>query len=311
MTSPSLRKPLITLLSSPSHRPGWNPAVGRICCSLLGAIACLISVEAVIAGDQPREKTVSEAWQSHLDDMLDGLHDFASFETAGEFWARQHDQQSRNAGASSDLRSTFPDRRPLRKFISNHTWEQPSEPSEDVFDSSPVAVLAPEVAPAVHSQESADEQSESSRRLKTDIRTIKPSLSYALRDIDATQLPSDYDNRLDKGEYVARKMSPAVLQWAPTNFYHYPLYFEDPALERYGHAWHPVVQPFVSTGRFAGQLVGLPYQMVINPVHSRQYALGYYRPGEPAPKKHYQIPWNNEAVVMQTAAIVGLFLIIP
>ncbi|MFM8477855.1 MAG: hypothetical protein ACKOEO_18890, partial [Planctomycetaceae bacterium] len=180
-----------------------------------------------------------------------------------------------------------------------------------VYETRPVAVMGPDVSPAVHRQQVNDEQPESSRRLKTDIRTIKPSLSYALRDIDATQLPSDYDSRLDKGEYVARQMSPAVLQWAPTNFYHYPLYFEDPALERYGHAWHPLVQPVVSTGRFAGQLVGLPYQMVLHPVHSRQYALGYYRPGEVAPKKHYQIPWNNEAVVMQTAVVVGLFLIMP
>jgi hypothetical protein len=185
------------------------------------------------------------------------------------------------------------------------------EPAIDVFDSKSAAVLGPEPVAVSHAEAVQDGEPETSRRLKTDIRTIKPSLSYALREIEASQLPSDYDSRLDKGEYVARKSSPAVLQWAPTNFYHYPLYFEDPALERYGHTYHPIVQPFVSTGRFAGQLVGLPYQMVLNPVHSRQYALGYYRPGEPAPKKTYQIPWNNEAVAVQTAVIAGLFLILP
>ncbi|MFM7038710.1 MAG: hypothetical protein ACKO2L_13410 [Planctomycetaceae bacterium] len=261
-------------------------------CSLAGLTA---------TADQPREKSLGQAWQSHLDEMLDGVNDVAPFESAGDLFARRHVREGQAPSHEG----------PLRRFVKRHTWEQTPEPQVDVFDASPVAVLAPEVAPAVHLQQSQDERPESSQRLKTDIRTIKPSLSYALRDIDATQLPSDYDSRLDKGEYVARKMSPAVLQWAPTNFYHYPLYFEDPALERYGHAYHPIVQPFVSTGLFAGQLVGLPYQMVINPVHSKQYALGYYRPGEPAPKKHYQIPWNNEAVVMQTAAVVGLFLIIP
>lgn len=302
MTLPSLRKPRITPSNNPSGCPASRPGLfSRICCTLLAAaLGCSLG-GSTAAADQPREKSLGQAWQSHLDEMLDGVHDVAPFESAGDLFARRH------------VREKHPDSQegPLRRFVKRHTWEQPEEPIMDVFDAKPVAVLAPEVAPAVHVQQSTDERPESSRRLKTDIRTIKPSLSYALRDIDATQLPSDYDSSLDKGEYVARKMSPAVLQWAPTNFYHYPLYFEDPALERYGHAYHPIVQPLVSTGLFARQLVGLPYQMVINPVHSRQYALGYYRPGEPAPKKHYQIPWNNEAVVMQTAAVVGLFLIIP
>jgi len=273
----------------------------KICCSLFAAAVSCSLAGLTATADQPREKSLGQAWQSHLDEMLDGVNDVAPFESAGDLFARRHVREGQAPSHEG----------PLRRFVKRHTWEQTPEPQVDVFDASPVAVLAPEVAPAVHLQQSQDERPESSQRLKTDIRTIKPSLSYALRDIDATQLPSDYDSRLDKGEYVARKMSPAVLQWAPTNFYHYPLYFEDPALERYGHAYHPIVQPFVSTGLFASQLVGLPYQMVINPVHSKQYALGYYRPGEPAPKKHYQIPWNNEAVVMQTAAVVGLFLIIP
>ena len=302
MTSQLLRKPRIT----PSNNPSGCPAppttlFSKIRCSLFAAAVSCSLAGLTATADQPREKSLGQAWQSHLDEMLDGVNDVAPFESAGDLFARRHVREGQAPSHEG----------PLRRFVKRHTWEQTPEPQVDVFDASPVAVLAPEVAPAVHLQQSQDERPESSQRLKTDIRTIKPSLSYALRDIDATQLPSDYDSRLDKGEYVARKMSPAVLQWAPTNFYHYPLYFEDPALERYGHAYHPIVQPIVSTGLFAGQLVGLPYQMVINPVHSKQYALGYYRPGEPAPKKHYQIPWNNEAVVMQTAAVVGLFLIIP
>jgi len=302
MTSQLLRKPRIT----PSNNPSGCPAppttlFSKIRCSLFAAAVSCSLAGLTATADQPREKSLGQAWQSHLDEMLDGVNDVAPFESAGDLFARRHVREGQAPSHEG----------PLRRFVKRHTWEQTPEPQVDVFDASPVAVLAPEVAPAVHLQQSQDERPESSQRLKTDIRTIKPSLSYALRDIDATQLPSDYDSRLDKGEYVARKMSPAVLQWAPTNFYHYPLYFEDPALERYGHAYHPIVQPFVSTGLFASQLVGLPYQMVINPVHSKQYALGYYRPGEPAPKKHYQIPWNNEAVVMQTAAVVGLFLIIP
>ena len=59
------------------------------------------------------------------------------------------------------------------------------------------------------------------------------------------------------------------------------------------------------------QLVGLPYQMTLHPIASREYALGYYRPGECAPKKHYQIPFNEEATLMQVAIIAGLIIVIP
>ena len=148
-------------------------------------------------------------------------------------------------------------------------------------------------------------------RLRTDIREIRPTLGYAMRNIDAGQLPEGFNEKLDQGDYIARQSSPAVLQWAPTNLYHNPLYFEDPALERYGHTYPPVVQPFASAGRFATQLVGLPYQMSLHPVHSREYTLGYYRPGECAPKKHYQIPFNEEAAIVQAAAMAGFFLIFP
>jgi hypothetical protein len=299
MTLQLLRKPQITLSNKPSGAAAAATSLWRLCCGLSGLAVCILTGPWAPA-DQPQEKTAGQAWQTRMDNLFGGVDDMVPFEGAGAMWARRHSGRGQAVAGG-----------PMRRFISNHTWEQMPEPTVDVYDAKPIAVLGPEVAPAVHHQQANDEQPESSRRLKTDIRTIKPSLSYALRDIDSTQLPADYDSRLDKGEYVARQMSPAVLQWAPTNFYHYPLYFEDPALERYGHAWHPLIQPAISTGRFAGQLVGLPYQMVLHPVHSRQYALGYYRPGEPAPKKHYQIPWNNEAVVMQTAVVVGLFLIMP
>lgn len=302
MTSQLLRKLPITPWNRTRQAARRHLPHG-ICWHLVMAVVFAMVSQSNLRGDQPPEQSLGKAWQARLDEMLDGFHDWGSFESAGEFWARQNTVQARSG--------TSRRRKSAGAILKEATWEQMPEPDVDIYDSRPIAVLGPEIQQAVRQEEIVAQQPESSRRLKTDIRTIQPSLSYALRDIDATQLPSDYDLRLDKGEYVARQMSPAVLQWAPTNFYHYPLYFEDPALERYGHAWHPLLQPAVSTGRFAGQLIGLPYQMVLHPVHSRQYALGYYRPGEVAPKKHYQIPWNDEAVVMQTAVVVGLFLILP
>jgi hypothetical protein len=183
-------------------------------------------------------------------------------------------------------------------------------PEVDYYEVHPVAVSAPSPQ---ESQDVAEPllTENGINRLKTDIRTIDPTLNYALKDIDPTQLPADFNRQMDNGEYVPRAASPTVFQWAPTNLYHYPLYFEDPSLERYGHTYHPLVQPFASTGRFATQLVGLPYQMTLHPIHSHDYTLGYYRPGECAPKKHYQIPFNEEATIMQVATVVGLIVLLP
>ncbi|MEZ6063321.1 MAG: hypothetical protein R3C19_23485 [Planctomycetaceae bacterium] len=151
----------------------------------------------------------------------------------------------------------------------------------------------------------------SSELLSRKITDIRPSLDYAWGSIPKESLPDDFEDRMDRGEYVAVRPPQTVLQWAPTNLWHNPLYFEDPALERYGHTYNRWVQPFASGGRFMTQLVGLPYQMTLHPMHAREYTLGWYRPGECAPKLKYQIPFNEEATVMQTLVVVGLILVMP
>jgi hypothetical protein len=100
--------------------------------------------------------------------------------------------------------------------------------------------------------------------------------------------------------------------WLPSNTFHNPLYFEDPALERYGHIhYHDCVEPFFSLARFGTQVVGLPYQMAHDPVCKRQYPLGWYRPGDFAPKKIYQVPLNGRAAATAVAAYAGLFWLFP
>ncbi len=104
---------------------------------------------------------------------------------------------------------------------------------------------------------------------------------------------------------------PILYQWHASNLHHYPLYFEDPALERYGHTHESYLQPVVSVARFGVQLVGLPYQMTIDPVWKRRYTLGWYRPGECAPKQYQQIPWNTKAAINQGAVTSGLWFAFP
>lgn len=152
------------------------------------------------------------------------------------------------------------------------------------------------------------------RNLKS-IRDIQPFHDYQ----PGTHIEQDLDpefvapSEIELGDVTddVRNYEAILYQWQASNLHHYPLYFQDPGLERYGHVHHELVQPFVSVGKFGLQLVGLPYQMTIDPVCKRQYALGWYRPGECAPKQTHQIPWNSTAALNQAAVVTGLHFAIP
>lgn len=123
------------------------------------------------------------------------------------------------------------------------------------------------------------------------------------------ECPSEF--KLSDAAYSNRMFTDCLYQWQASNQWHNPLYFEDPALERYGHVHHELVQPFVSVARFGVQLVGMPYQMTIDPYCKKMYNLGYYRAGECTPKKYYRIPWNTHAAFNTAAVWTGLIYIFP
>lgn len=127
----------------------------------------------------------------------------------------------------------------------------------------------------------------------------------------ALEKAKEFNIDFKTADYQQRSFPEITLAWEPTNFYYYPLYFSDPALERYGHSYPRVIQPLASIARFGTQVVFLPYQMTITPPCKPEYPLGFYRPGECAPKLHYPIPLNAHAAVTEAAVVTGLFFIIP
>lgn len=110
--------------------------------------------------------------------------------------------------------------------------------------------------------------------------------------------------------FTPRSIPPSVFAWKASNIHYNPLYFEDVPLERYGHTYG-CVQPIVSLGKFGVQLVGLPYQMALDPPCKTVYPLGYYRPGEPAPKLCYQVPFNARAAAIAAGFYTGAAAILP
>jgi len=110
-------------------------------------------------------------------------------------------------------------------------------------------------------------------------------------------------------EYIPRNFAFIHYAWEPTNLYHLPIYFEDFTLERYGHTRHYLIQPVFSGAKFAVQFLGLPYQLTLCPPLSKQYSLGYYRPGDFVPCKYYQIPWNATAAAVEAGVITGAYFL--
>ncbi|QDT36436.1 hypothetical protein [Stratiformator vulcanicus] len=113
-------------------------------------------------------------------------------------------------------------------------------------------------------------------------------------------------------DYYGERLMPGLtFQWRASNLHHNPAYFNDVTLERYGHTYGDIAQPIVSLGLFSTQLIGLPYQMGLDPVYKKMYTLGYHQPGDPVPHKTYQIPLNARAAATQAATVSAIGVILP
>ncbi|MCE9604501.1 MAG: hypothetical protein K8U03_06295 [Planctomycetia bacterium] len=99
--------------------------------------------------------------------------------------------------------------------------------------------------------------------------------------------------------------------WKASGLCHKPLYFEEVALERYGHSTGPISQPIVSGAHFFATLPLLPYKMGLNPPWECKYALGYYRPGSCAPYIVPPIPISGRAIAAEAAAVSGAIFLFP
>lgn len=152
------------------------------------------------------------------------------------------------------------------------------------------------------------------------ITDIKPYYDYTatMGAIEGEYLcPSETDGRCPVMQPLPargssdRYFSGINYQWQPTNLYHNPLYFEDFALERYGHTYPDYIQPFVSVGKFGVQFIGLPYQMALAHPCNREYAVGYLTPGDCNPTLMYQVPFNARAAAVAGGAYTGLIYLFP
>ncbi len=103
----------------------------------------------------------------------------------------------------------------------------------------------------------------------------------------------------ENARFLGRNWSPTTFTWTATGTCFKPLYFQDVQLERYGHSWNPVVQPFMSAAHFFVSVPLLPYKMGLRTPNECVYTLGYYRPGSCAPYMIEPIPFTLRAAAYQ------------
>jgi hypothetical protein len=99
--------------------------------------------------------------------------------------------------------------------------------------------------------------------------------------------------------------------WKASALCHKPIYFEDVALERYGHSHGPVCEYFASAAHFFGDVALLPYHMGIKTPCECEYTLGYYRPGSCAPYILDPFPVSLRGAAFGAVGYCGVVALFP
>ena len=101
-----------------------------------------------------------------------------------------------------------------------------------------------------------------------------------------------------------------VCSYTPWTICFRPLYFEDIALERYGHRV-PIIQPALSGARFFASVAALPYKMRVHPPRSCVCSNGFSRCGDCPLPGYGQCVWRWDAALVEAAAVTGFVFILP
>lgn len=202
--------------------------------------------------------------------------------------------------------------------------DEPAITPRDDDRASPEQIPPGDIADDLARTREDDEEEESAAKVR---RQARENCSEDLADLKARRLSSidlnirvtgsagedyPYNCTLEDGTIFApRCWSEITYMWKASGLCHKPLYFEDEALERYGHSWGPYVQPLVSGAHFFGTLPVLPYKMGLKTPDECVYALGHYRPGNCAPYLIDPVPFTWRAAIFQAGGAVGVAAFLP
>lgn len=196
---------------------------------------------------------------------------------------------------AQDIGELFGKKQPIRLV---------SQPARQA-DPMPLDTAAPRPAPSIQpsAEQPADGEIKPLDRVSLDI--LPPVGKFPERPSDAF-----YERSIEEPGVAQRAWNVTPMAWQASGLSHRPLYFEEVALERYGHTWG-AAQTAVSAAHFFMTVPMLPYKMTLEQPFERVYALGYYRPGSVAPRLRYRFPWRLDAILVEAGAVGAVAAILP
>ncbi len=132
------------------------------------------------------------------------------------------------------------------------------------------------------------------------------------------RMPTNYAaekfGSLDSAMYgtTGKSWETTPVAWVAPNFFHGPLLFEDPTLERYGHYRHgDLAQSVISSAHFFLGTALIPYKVGSMDSCQRTYTLGHRLPGECVPFHSYRPVRSARGLGLTALTAGGLIWLIP
>jgi hypothetical protein len=120
-----------------------------------------------------------------------------------------------------------------------------------------------------------------------------------------------YECALTSDPFTPRCWRMTTFTWKASALCHKPLYFEEVAMERYGHSHGPWCEDVTSFVHFFGNLALLPYWVGVDQPNECIYALGYYRAGNCAPYEFDAFPLSVRGAVTGAIGYGGVVALFP
>jgi len=104
----------------------------------------------------------------------------------------------------------------------------------------------------------------------------------------------EFNVRFGGDTYVPRNFPDMGVCWTAPHTKYYPLYFEDPALERYGHTHHNLIQPIISSARMSGQTGDDAVSVGDGPAMGTALAVGLVPTGRRGTETTLSVPMEHQ-----------------